>query len=123
MEYMFYGCSSLTSLDLSNFNTSQTSNFEGLFSGCSSLIYLDISNLDSNKASNIEDMFSDCSSLEFINLHSASITENIKEQILNLISQNITICNSEENLDNSFTQKKEIFVKILNIIMNLFNAL
>ena len=109
MEYMFYGCSSLTSLDLSNFNTSQTSNFEGLFSGCSSLIYLDISNLDSNKASNIEDMFSDCSSLEFINLQSASINENIKEQILNLISQNITICNSEENLDNSFTQKKEIF--------------
>ena len=38
MSYMFYGCSSLTSLNLSN-------NVNNMSYGCSSLISLDLSNL------------------------------------------------------------------------------
>ena len=37
---MFAGCSSLTSLDLSSFNTSQVTDMRGLFDGCKSLTSL-----------------------------------------------------------------------------------
>ena len=33
MSYMFYWCSSLTSLDLSNFNTNKVIDMNGMFSG------------------------------------------------------------------------------------------
>ena len=35
MKDMFYGCSSLTNTNLSNFNTSNVTNMEGMFLGCS----------------------------------------------------------------------------------------
>ena len=37
MSVMFWGCSRLTSLNLSNFKTSKVTNMEGMFSGCSGL--------------------------------------------------------------------------------------
>ena len=37
MRYMFFSCSSLTSLDLSNFDTSNVTNMQEMFSGCSKL--------------------------------------------------------------------------------------
>ena len=40
---MFYGCSSLTSLDLSNFESYNVYNMQGMFSGCTSLKFLDLS--------------------------------------------------------------------------------
>ena len=43
MIEMFKGCTSLTSLDLSNFETYNVDNMEGMFSGCTSLKNLDIS--------------------------------------------------------------------------------
>ena len=44
MNSMFYNCSSLTSLDLSNFDTSNVNNMYGMFIGCSALKTLDIRN-------------------------------------------------------------------------------
>ena len=43
MSYMFYGCSGLTSLDLSGFNTSNVTNTSYMFYGCSGLTSLDLS--------------------------------------------------------------------------------
>ena len=40
MSGMFYNCSSLTSLNLSNFNTNNVNNMSGMFSCCSSLTSL-----------------------------------------------------------------------------------
>ena len=37
MEIIFYNCSSLKSIDLSSFNTSNVNNMNSMFSGCSSL--------------------------------------------------------------------------------------
>ena len=37
MEDMFWGCSSLTNINLSNFNTSNVTNISHMFSGCSNL--------------------------------------------------------------------------------------
>ena len=49
MGYMFNDCSSLTSLDLSNFNTSQVTNMGYMFKYCSSLNSLDLSSFSMSK--------------------------------------------------------------------------
>ena len=43
MSYMFYKCSSLTSLNLSNFNTNNVNNMSYMFFNCSSLNSLNLS--------------------------------------------------------------------------------
>ena len=59
MNYMFYSCSSLTSINLSNFNcdkikeTNDMENMFNMFSNCSSLTSLNLSNFTTN---NVKDM-------------------------------------------------------------------
>ena len=48
MSNMFEGCSSLTSLNLSNFNTNNVQNMKDIFYGCSSLTSLNLSNFNTN---------------------------------------------------------------------------
>ena len=45
---MFFGCSSLTSIDLSNFTTTNIINYEGLFYNCKKLSYINISSFTHN---------------------------------------------------------------------------
>ena len=73
MEQLFYKCSSLTSLDLSKFDTSQVTTFKEMFFDCSKLKILNLSNFNIPKVSNMENMFSDCKKLEYINLKNAII--------------------------------------------------
>ena len=56
-------CSSLISLNLSNFNTQNVTNMEGLFDGCNSLISLDLSNFNTQNVTSMWNMFSECNSL------------------------------------------------------------
>ena len=48
MGSMFYGCKSLSSFDLSNFNTQNVTNMGSMFSYCNSLIYKILSNVQNN---------------------------------------------------------------------------
>ena len=41
--FMFSDCSSLTNIDLSNFNTNNVTNMGGMFCGCSSLTNINLS--------------------------------------------------------------------------------
>ena len=71
MNSMFQDCISLTSLDVSNFNTSNVANMEKMFSGCSSLTSLDVLNFNTSKVKNygsFAGMFSGCSSLKTLDL-------------------------------------------------------
>ena len=68
MESMFYYCSSLTSLDLSNFDTSNVTNMSYMFDGCRSLTSLDLSSFDTKQVTNIGSMFYHCSSLTSLDL-------------------------------------------------------
>ena len=51
---MFYRCSSLKELNLSNFNTNNVTNMEYMFSECSSLKDLNLSNFNTNNVTNME---------------------------------------------------------------------
>ena len=70
MNGMFWGCSLLTSLDLRSFNTSNVMSMSYMFSGCSSLTSLDLSSFDTSKVTSISNMFYNCRSLKSIDLSS-----------------------------------------------------
>ena len=57
MSGMFSSCSSLKSLNLSNFKTNNANNMSYIFSYCSSLTSLDLSNFNSNNVTNMSDIF------------------------------------------------------------------
>ena len=63
--YMFLDCSSLTSLNLSNFNTPVLMNAGGMFSGCGNLenLTLDLDDFDTSNVTNFNLMFYNCSKL------------------------------------------------------------
>ena len=62
-NYMFSKCSSLISLDLSNFNTQKVTNMNYMFYNCNSLISLDTSNFNTVKLKKMEYIFYNCNSL------------------------------------------------------------
>ena len=68
MSYTFSFCSSLKSLNLYKFNTSKVRNMRFLFHYCNSLINLDISSFDTKKVNNMEYMFFKCSNLLSLDL-------------------------------------------------------
>ena len=68
MNYMFYGCGSLKSLDLSSFNTSQATSMVEMFAGCKSLNTLDVSNFDTSRVTDMSEMFCGMEALEQLDL-------------------------------------------------------
>ena len=65
---MFAQCSSLTSLDLSSFNTSQVTDMRGLFEGCKKLTSLNVSSFNTSNVKYMDGMFKDCNSLTSLDL-------------------------------------------------------
>ncbi len=65
---MFEGCSSLTSLDLSSFNTINVTNMSMMFSNCSSLTTLDLSSFNTSKVTDMSYMFDSCLSLTSLDI-------------------------------------------------------
>ncbi|MBR5169290.1 MAG: BspA family leucine-rich repeat surface protein [Muribaculaceae bacterium] len=68
MRNMFWGCSALTSLDVSGFNTSKVTDMSSLFMGCSSLTSLDVSGFNTVNVTDMEGLFADCSGLSSLDL-------------------------------------------------------
>ena len=78
MSLMFYGCSALTSLDLTNFNTANVTDMNYMFYRCSTLTSLDLKNFNTAKVTNMYHMFNGCSALESLNLtnfNTANVTD------------------------------------------------
>ena len=65
---MFFGCSSLKSLDLSGLDASKATDMSGMFEGCAALTFLDLSGLGASSAKVMNSMFYGCSSLKFLDL-------------------------------------------------------
>ena len=74
--FMFYGCSSLTNIDLSNFNTQNITNMENMFFRCKSITNIDLSNFNTQNVNNMDHIFFRCESLTNIDLSNFN-TENI----------------------------------------------
>ena len=68
MSNMFSYCSSLTELDLSNFDTSNVTDMRGMFDNCGNLTSLDLSNFDTSNVTDMNSMFYYCQSLTSLDL-------------------------------------------------------
>ena len=81
--FMFYNCKNITNIDLSNFNTKNVTNMQGMFAGCKSLKNLNLSNFNTQNVTNMWRMFSDCSSLKEENIitNDKKILNQIKEDL------------------------------------------
>ncbi|WP_366934459.1 BspA family leucine-rich repeat surface protein, partial [Prevotella sp.] len=66
MYSMFYYCSQLSSLDLSNFNTANVKNMSYMFNKCQNLSSLDLSMFNTANVTNMSDMFAGSSTLQTI---------------------------------------------------------
>ena len=102
MNSMFSYCSSLTSLNFSNFNTSKVTYMQGMFNNCSSLTSLNLSNFITSKATNINDMFKNCINLEYIimiNFNEINLSNSNLNMFQN-IPNNIVVCINITNIQN-----------------------
>lgn len=101
LSEMFSGCSSLTSLDLSNFNTVNVTDMGAMFSGCSGLTSLDLGTFNTVNVAVMASMFSGCNNLASLNLNGFD-TENVTD-----MQSMFSGCSGLTNLDlSSFTTAK-----------------
>lgn len=76
-QEMFSGCSNLTEIDMSEFDTSHVTNMHGMFQGCQQLKSLDFSNFDTSHVTDMSWMFRDCGqlkSLDFSEFDTSHVT-------------------------------------------------
>lgn len=78
MRLMFCNCSYITTIDLSNFDTSNVDNMSSMFYDCDSLTALDLSNFDTSKVKDMKSMFYGCSKLTTLDLSSFD-TSNVED--------------------------------------------
>lgn len=80
MRNMFYGCSKLTTLDVSHFKTGNVTNMNLMFYYCSGLTSLDVKGFDTENVTDMGSMFNNCSSLKSLDISSFK-TEKVKNMI------------------------------------------
>ena len=68
MNNMFYYCTKLKTLDVSNFNTSNVTNMDDIFYFCNSLTTLNLSNFDTSNVESMSNMFTSCQNLTTLDL-------------------------------------------------------
>ena len=99
---MFNGCSALSSLDLSNFNTAIVTNMSYMFNGCSALSSLDLSNFNTAIVTNMSYMFFNCANLSSLDL------SNFNTAIVSDMSLMFGSCSTLSSLDLSNFYTKEV---------------
>lgn len=100
MKAMFSGCESLTTLDLSSFNTTSVTTMENMFSGCTGLediIFGNDFNIKGITYDGISGMFRDCSSLT--NIDFSTFVGSESNTPANSISDMFNGCSSLKTVD------------------------
>ena len=116
INHLFFKCSSLITLDLSNYSTQNVTNMSNMFYGCRSLIKINLSNINTYNVVNMNNMFGECSSLIDLDLSNFN-TLNIID-----ISKMFYKCLSLINIDlssfniNNATNMNQIFYECSSLI-------
>ena len=77
MSYIFSGCTSLTEIDVSNWNTHNVQDMSAIFMSCTSLTGIDVSNWNTDNVRKISFMFMGCTSLTEIDVSNWN-TDNVQ---------------------------------------------
>ena len=110
MSYMFCECSSITKIDLSNFNTDSVTNMNCMFRECASLEDINLSNFNTNIVTDMGYLFAGCSSLTKIDLSNFN-TNNVTNMRYLFFRCSSLI---EINLSNFNTNKVTDFMRIFD---------
>ena len=105
MNHMFYSCSNLDSLDLSNFDTSNVTNMGWIFYSCPDLASLDLSNFDMSNVVVKGRMFYNC-----VNLHTLRLDNCNNDTINKIITSSYFPTNAIEGVT------RKIYVKQENVV-------
>lgn len=93
-SYAFSGCSSLTSIDLSDFGAESILNMSGMFEGCSSLTSVDLSGAHITPGTNLSGIFAGCTSLTevFVNQDThPNVIGVLKAEMAGCAGQTVTV--------------------------------
>ena len=99
---MFYGCKSLKSIDFSTFNTPFLTITDSMFLQCSSLTSLDLSHFETSKVTSMKNMFERCEKLESLDLSNFNASE--VKSMANMFSN----CKALTSLDLPFFDKSQL---------------
>ena len=114
MSWMFYNCSGLKELNVSNFKTSEVTDMYGMFSGCSGLTSLNVSNFNTSAVTNMRWMFENCSSLKELNVSNfnTSAVTNMSDMfsgcsgLKTILNPNTWRCEQSQDMFKACTQLK-----------------
>ena len=81
MNGMFSGCNSLSSLNLSIFNTSNVTDICNMFNGCFKLESLNLSTFDTSNVTNYESIFSGCNSLKEVTTNDKKLKTELGDKV------------------------------------------
>ncbi len=113
LEYIFYGLTSVVSIDLSNFDTSNAKSMFCMFSSSTSLVSVDLSGVITSNVTTMENMFGACTSLVSLDL-SSFITSKVTSMYCMFCS-----CKSLVSLDISNFNASN--VKLINCLVIVFH--
>ena len=110
LNYMFNNCYSLKYINLFNFDNPNIKEMNKMFENCKDLTSIDLSNFDTSKVTNMDYLFYNCEKLEYINLFNFR-DDSIrgKTEMFTGIAKNAVICINEN-----------IAPSIYNLIVNNF---
>ena len=115
MSYLFYNCELISSINLSTFNTTQVEYINNIFDGCTSLKLINFSNFDASNVKNMDDMFLNCDNLEFVDLENYKPNNSLQNYYLfEGSSKNLVFCIKNAELADNI---------ILNNECNVVNCL
>ncbi len=106
MTYMFYHCEQITDLDLSGFDTSNVTSMSNMFAGCFKIPYIDVSNFNTSKVKYFVMMFNHCNALKMLDLSnfSTSSLECCNFMFMECYNLRTIYCNDSWNITDDMSQ-------------------
>ena len=93
LGYLFCGCSSLTNINISNFNTKNVNNMNNMFSDCKYLTNINLLNFNTKNVINMSYIFKGCEYLTNVDL------SNFNTQNVNKMSYMFSGCKTLTNIN------------------------
>ena len=122
MVYMFNNVLSLTTLNLSNFDTSNVTDMSSMFDNMRSLTTLDLSNFDTSKVTNMHTMFGGMANLTSLNLSNFDTSKVIYMSYMFSGMYNLTTLNLSNFDTSKVTYMSHMFEDMSNLTtLNLSN--
>ena len=118
---MFYQCSDITEIDLSNFDTSKVINMCDMFRGCSSLSSLNLSNLDTSKVTDMAGMFRECPSLSSLNISNFNTSKVTTISYMFENCYNLKYINLKNFIENNQLDVNDMFKGLPNNVVIYLN--